>query len=534
MNTELTGHSLLGNLTVKESGATFRAINPGNDEPLEPEYHQLAGSSVDAVVAQAKAAFPVYSSKTGAQRAEFLRQIAANIEGVIESLVERMPAETALPEPRVRGESGRTAGQLRMFADLIEEGSWQDARIDTADPDRQPIPKPDVRSHLQPLGPIVVFCASNFPLAFSVAGGDTAAALAAGCPVIVKAHHSHPGTAELVGQAVMKAVASCQMPDGTFALVYGSGREIGTALVQHSAVKAVGFTGSRGGGTALMKAAAARPEPIPVFAEMSSINPVVVLSEALHAHSDQLAQGLHGSVTLGLGQFCTNPGLVFLPEGEAATAFTETLKSLFDETAKGCSLNQGIAESYRAATAASAALAQAGVVVHTANTAPDGGSACQVGPALFQVSAKAFLANEALHQEAFGPATTLVTYRNESDLVEALESLEGQLTGTIHGTQADLSGASTIIAALKSRVGRLLFGGFPTGVEVCHAMVHGGPYPSTSDGRSTSVGTMAIQRFVRAVCYQNAPDSLLPEALQNENPLKLQRLVNGQSTKESL
>jgi len=534
MKTQLTGHSLISGISIQETGTPFRAVNPATDQELEPQYDQLAKASVDAVAIQAQKAFQDYSLRSGADKAAFLRQIADNIEAVIEDLVEKMPTETALPEPRVRGEAGRTMGQLRLFAGLVEEGSWLDARIETALPDRQPLPKPDVRSLLQPLGPVVVFCASNFPLAFSVAGGDTAAALAAGCPVIVKAHHSHPGTAEIVGQAIMKAVETCGMPKGTFSLIYGSGREIGTALVQHPAVKAVGFTGSRSGGTALMKAAFERDEPIPVFAEMSSINPVVVLPEALQESGSQIAQGLQGSVTLGLGQFCTNPGLVFLPEGDAANAFASELKEGLAKAAPGHSLNSGIASSYRNVIQELANLSGDGVIAHHVTKGAENGSKCQVGTALFQVTSEAFHSNEALHQEAFGPSTTLVTYANESSLIKALNSLEGQLTGTLHGSENDLKQATEVIAALQQRVGRILFGGFPTGVEVCHSMVHGGPFPSTSDGRSTSVGSMAIQRFVRAVCYQSAPDSLLPDALKNGNPLGISRQVNGQLSKETI
>ncbi|MGB0581654.1 MAG: aldehyde dehydrogenase family protein, partial [Limisphaerales bacterium] len=318
MNTQLTGRSLLGGLTASDSGKTFNGINPANGDKLEPPYVGATADDASAIASQAAIAFPIYRAKSGRERAAFLRAIADNINAAVEDLVERMPSETALPEPRVRGETGRTVGQLRMFADLIEEGSWVDARIDTAKPDREPLPKPDVRSLFQPLGPVVVFCASNFPLAFSVAGGDTAAALAAGCPVIVKAHHSHPGTAEIVGHCVLAAVKSCDMPAGTFSLVYGSGREIGTALVQQPQVKAVGFTGSRAGGLALMKVASERDEPIPVYAEMSSINPVLILPETLAANGETIAGGLAGSVTMGMGQFCTNPGLVLLPAGDAA------------------------------------------------------------------------------------------------------------------------------------------------------------------------------------------------------------------------
>jgi len=530
MNTQLTGRSLLGGLAPADSGKTFNGINPATGGKLEPPYVGVSSDDVSAIAAQAAAAFPVYRAKSAMDRAAFLRAIADNITAVVEDLVERMPAETALPEPRVRGETGRTVGQLRMFADLIEEGSWVDARIDTAIPDRQPLPKPDVRSLLQPMGPVVVFCASNFPLAFSVAGGDTAAALAAGCPVIVKAHHSHPGTAEIVGQCVMAAVKSCGMPDGTFALIYGSGREIGTSLVRQPEVKAVGFTGSRAGGTALMKVASERDEPIPVYAEMSSINPVLILPEALTANGETIAGGLAGSVALGMGQFCTNPGLVLLPAGDAADQFAAKLKDGLAETT-GCLLNAGIASAYREALNARAGLSGDGIEILHSQPGDDGAT---VGSAVYKVTARAFLANPVLAEEAFGPETTLVTYANDEELLQVINAQEGQLTGTIHGTDADIAGASAAINALEGRVGRLIFGGFPTGVEVCHAMVHGGPFPSTSDGRSTSVGTMAIGRFTRAVSYQNAPQSYLPAELQNENPLGIHRLLDGKRTTDSL
>ena len=526
MNTKLTGRSLTGDCKVSDSGQTFNGINPANGEKLEPAYVGIGAADVEAVAQQAARAFAAYRAKSGKDKAAFLRAIADNIEGAVEDLVERMPAETALPEPRVRGEAGRTVGQLRMFADLIENGSWVDARIDLANPDRQPLPKPDVRSMLHPLGPVVVFCASNFPLAFSVAGGDTAAALAAGCPVIVKAHHSHPGTAEIVGQCVMHAVESCGMPTGTFTLVYGSGREIGTALVQRPEVKAVGFTGSRAGGTALMKVAAERPEPIPVYAEMSSVNPVLILPEALKANGEQIATGLAGSVTLGMGQFCTNPGLVLLPAGDDTEQFAAKLTDALEASSDGCLLNAGIAAAYRDALGARNGLNGDGIKV-LLNRPGDGADACKVGPSVLQVTASAFLNNPVLAEEAFGPATLLVTYANEIELLQVIEAQEGQLTGTVHGTDQDIADAPAEIDALREKVGRLIYGGFPTGVEVCHAMVHGGPFPSTSDGRSTSVGTMAIQRFTRAVSYQSAPQSQLPDELKDDNPLGISRLVDG-------
>lgn len=534
MKTQLEGRSLIS-VSAAETAFTFRAVNPATDQTLEPDYHPLAVSGVDSVASQAWGAFADYGQRSGAEKAAFLRKIAGNIDAVVEDLVERTTAETALPEARVRGETARTSGQLRLFAELAEEGSWADARIETARPDRKPLPKPDVRSMLQPIGPVAVFCAGNFPLAFSVAGGDTAAALAAGCPVIVKAHHSHPGTAEIVGQAVMDAAASCPMPAGVFSLVYGAGREVGAALVKHPAIKAVGFTGSRAGGIDLMtQAALDRDELIPVYAEMSSINPVVILPEALAQNGQSIAAGLCDSVTLGLGQFCTNPGLVLLPAGEMADRFALRLKENLANTPDGYALNSGIAESYRQGVCQIAALQERGVTVHLANTGDGGGQKCRIGAALFQASATAFLQEKTLHKEAFGPSTLLITCQDQDELLQVIDSLEGQLTGTIHGTNQDLQNAPQLITALRERVGRLIFGGFPTGVEVCHAMVHGGPWPAASDNRCTSVGTLSIQRFVRPVCYQNAPQTVLPNALKNANPLGIWRLVNGERTRNPL
>lgn len=527
MKIALTGKSLVAGLDLAPGGAAFKGVNPADNNALEPAYTAIVAEDVDKIAERAAAAFAEYRMKSGTERGAFLRAIAANIEAAGDDIAERMPAETGLPEGRARGETGRTVGQLRMFAALVEDGSWVDARIDTAQPDRQPLPKPDVRSMLQPLGPVVVFCASNFPLAFSVAGGDTASALAAGCPVIVKAHHAHPGTAEIVGQCVQAAVESCGMPAGTFSLVYGGGREIGTALVKDPRVKAVGFTGSRAGGTALMKVAAARPEPIPVYAEMSSINPVLILPEKLATEGEAIAKALAGSVTMGMGQFCTNPGLILLPAGAAADRFATVLKESLAASPNGCLLNSGITDAYRDALKARSTLKAEGFeILHE-----QPGEACQVGTALYRATATAFLANPVLAEEAFGPSTLLITYTNEDELLSVINAQEGQLTGTIHGTDQDLKSNCRAGYALHERVGRLLFGGFPTGVEVCHAMVHGGPFPSTSDGRSTSVGTMAINRFTRAMCYQNAPQMCLPEELKDGNPLGIVRLVDGNRTK---
>jgi NADP-dependent aldehyde dehydrogenase len=450
-----------------------------------------------------------------------LRAIATRIEGLGAALGERMTAETALPAARVEGERGRTCAQLRMFADLIEDGSWADARIETARPDRAPLPKPDLRSMLVPSGPVAVFCAGNFPLAFSVAGGDTASALAAGCPVIVNAHSGHPGTAELVGLAVVEAARETGMPEGVFSLLYGAGHDVGQALVRHPAVRGVGFTGSRTGGTALMALAAARPVPIPVFAEMSSVNPIFILENALREHWGAIATGLHASVTGGVGQFCTKPGLIFLAAGREADQFVSKLGSLMAATPSCPMLNRSIAENFAAKRSRLGSIATVQAVAE--------GVEQQAG--VFLTTSRAWRKNGVLHEEVFGPSTLVVLCENDADLITSAEALEGQLTATVHAEATDSDLARALLPVLARKAGRVLHNGFPTGVEVCHAMVHGGPFPATSDGRTTSVGSAAISRWTRSVCFQNMPAGLLPAELQEGNPRKLWRMIDGDRTR---
>ena len=522
---QLSGTSIIGFRRGAENGGTLHGFNPATGEELPPLYHSASRDEVDQTAQLAHTAFATYSQTTGADKARFLRNIADNIEALGDELITRANAETGLPPPRLRTETARTCNQLRLFAELVEEGSWVDARIDHGDRDRKPLPKPDVRSMLRPLGPVVVFGASNFPLAFSVAGGDTASALAAGCPVIVKAHHAHPGTSELVGLAVSDAVQSCELPEGTFSLLYGSGNEVGTALVKHPLIKAGGFTGSRAGGRALFDVASSRPEPIPFYAEMSSVNPVVILPGALRERSEQIAAGLHGSVILGAGQFCTNPGLVFLADNEDSEAFVQKLGALIEKTAEQTMLTPAISTSYQkgvSSRVSHTALSTIGVSNQTTQ--------CGANAALFKTTAADFLAHPELAEELFGPSTLVVFYTDQ--LVELVNSLEGQLTATIHGTEGDLKNNQYLIHLLETKAGRLVFNSFPTGVEVCHAMVHGGPYPATSDGRSTSVGTRAIYRFTRQVCFQDFPNSTLPAELQDENPRNIWRMVDGKITRE--
>lgn len=522
---KLEGYSIIGSKRGRGLAGSWQARNPSKDLDLETFFHAEDEEGLDQAVALAEEAFTVFGESSGSVRAGLLRAIAEEIDALEEEIVARMMSETALPEPRCRGEKGRTVGQLRMFADLVEEGSWLDARIDLAQPNREPLPKPDLRSMQRPLGPVGVFCASNFPLAFSVAGGDTASALAAGCPVIVRAHAAHPGVAELVGMAIQAAVAKCGLPEGVFSLLFDDGLVLGAAIAKHSGIKAIGFTGSRHGGRALMNYAAAREVPIPVYAEMSSINPIFILPEALAARGQQIAEGLVGSVSMGVGQFCTSPGLVFTA-GEGQSDFASAVSQGIGGLAPATMLHQGIANSFANGVSQMAAQQE---VEQLASVAATG---CQAGPVVFSTKLEAFLANEKLSTEVFGPSTLLVDCDSLDDFLKAADSLEGQLTASVHGTEADLEKAGPLLSLLSQRAGRLIVNGFPTGVEVCPAMVHGGPYPATSDGSSSSVGTQAISRFTRAVSWQSMPEGLLPPALQSSNPLAIWRLVDGSMSKD--
>lgn len=518
MTTPLLGTSFIGYSRSTGSEPHGNAVQPGTGTKLEPVYQSATPDEIEKTMVLAAAAFAVYSALSGKARAAFLRAAATEIEGAVEDIVERGQLETALPEARLRGETGRTVGQLRMFATQIEEGSWVDARIERADPDRKPIPKVDLRSMLRPLGPVAVFCASNFPLAYSVAGGDTASALAAGCPVVVIAHEAHPGVAEIVAAAVIRAAQTSGMPEGVFSVLYGGGRTVGQAVVKHPVTQAVGFTGSRAGGTALMDIAANRPQPIPVYAEMSSINPIVILPDALERGEEALAEGLFGSLTLGVGQFCTNPGLVFLPTGKG-DAFLSKLKSLIEAGAPGMMLHAGICKAF---AESKAAIASAPGVETLAESSVEI-AAGQGSSAVFTVSISDFIKNESLQAEMFGPATLIV--RGTVEEIEAtIPKLEGQLTASLHATDAELAAHGSLVQALQQRAGRLIFNGWPTGVEVCNSIVHGGPFPATSDGRSTSVGTMAIYRFCRPIAWQSFPDAALPAELQEANPLGIKRM----------
>jgi NADP-dependent aldehyde dehydrogenase len=513
----LHGRSLIAGSYAPEGGDTFHGFHPADGRALEPAYLSALPQDVERAVAAAVEAAPALAASSGKERGALLRGIADGIDAAAEALIERAHLETALPLPRLKGEVARTSNQLRLFAAVVEEGSWVMARIDTADPERTP-PKPDVRSMLRPLGPVVVFGASNFPLAFSVAGGDTASALAAGNPVIVKAHPAHPATGELVGQIVAAAVAASSLPAGAFSLLFDRGHAVGSALVQHPQVRAVGFTGSFRGGRALMDLVARREEPIPIYAEMGSTNPVFLLPGALAARGDELAAGLHGSFTLGGGQFCTKPGLVFLGE-ENSAAFTGKLRAAVNGGAAFPLLTEGIASVYGKDIAARTPLKTA------AGAAPSAGFGATA--TLLETTYAGFVADAHLAEEVFGPATLLVRCRDTAEMLAAARALKGHLTATVLGTEEDLARNPELLQILETKVGRVLFNGFPTGVEVGHAMVHGGPYPATSDGRSTSVGSLAIYRFCRPVCYQGMPQRALPPALRDENPEAIHRLWNG-------
>ena len=523
---EIGGRSIIGFDRGSATGNTFTAFNPETGEAIKPDFHSATDAEMNRAASLAEEARIPYGKLSGKTRAVFLRAIADNIEALGDVLIERASLETALPNPRFVGERARTCGQLRMFADLLDEGSWVDARVDHAISDRQPVPKPDVRSMLRPLGPVAVFCASNFPLAYSVAGGDTASALAAGCPVIVIAHTAHPGTAELVGSALIDAARSTGMPEGVFSLLFAKDYEIGQALVKHAAIKAVGFTGSRRGGRALMDIAAARPEPIPVYTEMSSVNPTFFLPGAIEERGEGLVTGLHASVSGGAGQFCTKPGLVFLPESGATRDFISNFKSQISETPSSPLLTGGIRESYTKASA------KRETEVEDFFEKSDGDlPGFAVPPSVFETTAIEFLKTPDLNEEIFGPTTLLIKSKSKDDLLEIARSLEGQLTASVHGTDEDLNKYADLVAILETKVGRLIFNGFSTGVEVCPSMVHGGPYPATSDSRSTAVGTRAITRFARLVCFQNFPDSALPDELKESNPLNLWRMIDGEIKK---
>ncbi len=526
---KLTGEMLIGARAVRGTAGTLRAVDPATGAGMEPAFGEGSAAEVDAACALAEAAFDEYRTVSLERRAIFLETIAQGIVDLGDELVERAMRETGLPRGRVEGERARTVGQLRLFASLAREGRWLGATIDRALPERKPMPRADLRAQKIPVGPVAVFGASNFPLAFSVAGGDTAAAFAAGCPVVAKSHSSHLGTAELVGRAVQQAVAECGLPEGVFSLLVGGGSTVGAALVQHPAICAVGFTGSRRVGRTLVALAAARTVPIPVYAEMSSINPVFVLPGALAERAEKVAQGLIDSVTLGTGQFCTKPGIAVGIAGPEFERFSAAAQASVEAKGATTMLNDGIHRAYCAG--AKQWEKDRGVRRLSMGGAPEPG-AYAGQPMLFATSARHFMQTPSLLEEVFGPATLLIECSGREELIAVATYLNGQLTATLHmaergGAERDTALARELLPLLERRAGRIIVNGFPTGVEVCYAMVHGGPSPATSDSRVTSVGAMSIERFLRPVCYQDLPAALLPEPLQDANPLGLWRLVEG-------
>ncbi len=507
----VSGKLFIGGAQVA-TAATFQAVNAATGDFMQPAFSAAGDAEIERACSLAWAALEPFRELDAAARARFLETIADQILGLGDELLERGHAETGLPLARLTGERGRTMGQLRLFADELRKGGWLGVRVDPALPDRKPMPRSDLRQRKVPLGPVVVFGASNFPLAFSVAGGDTAAALAAGCPVIVKGHSAHPGTSDLVAQAIVAAVKACDLPPGVFALLNGNSRSLGAGLVAHPRVKAVGFTGSRAGGLALMKIASERPEPIPVYAEMSSINPVFLLPAALAANAEKLGQDFVGSLTLGVGQFCTNPGLAIALDGPDLERFIAAAGSALGQVAPGVMLTSGIHAAYVKGVQH---LLDHEKVTLLARGAESPGKHCGRG-ALFSVGARDLLQHADVMNEVFGASSVIVRCANEAEMLEVAEHLEGQLTATLHLTAQDSAVAARLLPVVERKAGRLIANGWPTGVEVSHAMVHGGPFPATSDGRSTSVGTLAIERFLRPVCYQDFPDALLPRVLRRD------------------
>jgi len=525
----LNGLSIIASAPTQGRGRTFNAVSPLDSQSLEPAFHEASGGDVDRALHHAEDAFTHFRRSSGESRAVLLERIADEIIALGDDLLERAHRETGLPLDRLTGERGRTVGQLRLFAGVVREGSWCDARIDSALPDRLPLPKPDLCRILQPLGPVIVFGSSNFPFAYSVAGGDTASALAAGCPVIVKAHPAHPGTSELVGTAIARAVDAAGQPHGIFSMLHG-GVETGLALVRHPLARAVGFTGSRTGGLALFQAANARLEPIPVFAEMSSLNPVIMLPGALRERAAAMVEGLKASVTMGVGQFCTKPGFVFALGGPEFESFAEQFGQAITATRPGTMLHAGIRDAYATGVARLEKLP--GVVELGASSTEPDATRTEADPRVFATDAETFLLHRELHEEVFGPSTILVSARTWTELEALVRSLEGQLTAAVHATESDLDPAADLLAFLERKVGRMILNGFPTGVEVCPSMQHGGPFPATTDARFTSVGTAAITRWARPICYQNFPASRLPPELRDDNPLGLMRTVNGTLTRD--
>lgn len=506
----ITGNLFIAGKAVQTS-KTYKSINPVTNQELETEFYCADEQLIHQACKAAFDAFDHFRALPLEQRAHFLETIADNIELLGNALTTQTSLETGLPEGRVKGETGRTINQLRLFANVILQGDWEDLRLDPALPDRSPMPRPDLRQRRIAIGPVAVFGASNFPLAFSVAGGDTASALAAGCPVIVKAHPSHPGTSELIGQAIMHAVITCNLPNGVFSLIGGTGNDVGEWLVKNPYICAVGFTGSQAGGIALMKIASERPTPIPVFAEMGSINPVYLFDHALKNRAENIAKTFVASLSMSAGQLCTNPGLILAQSGANLEKFLSYVKQEVSQIPTSTMLNPSINRAFIQGTQQLTNTSRVTLV----GKGQDNVSPNQCQTMIYQTDGQNFIKTPSLSKEIFGAAALIVTYETKDELHQITEALDGQLTITLHIDQEDIEAAQSILPTMERKAGRILVNGWPTGVEVCSAMVHGGPFPATSDSRMTSVGTAAIERFLRPVCYQNFPTSLLPTELQN-------------------
>jgi acyl-CoA reductase-like NAD-dependent aldehyde dehydrogenase len=482
---------------------------------------------IEGIFHSAQEAFWLYKNSTAEAKSNFLKEIAKGLDFNREVIISSASQESNLPIARITGELGRTMGQIQLFVKLIEEGSWVEAVIDRADPERLPLPKPDIRRFLTPLGPVVVFGASNFPLAFSTAGGDTISALAAGCPVIYKGHPAHPKTSRLVADIISQAANETNMPKGVFTHVEG-GIELGQALVKHPIAKAVAFTGSFTGGKAIFDLANQRAEPIPVFAEMGSINPIVTLPKRLSKDLKELAKQFVGSLTLGVGQFCTNPGLILVPK-QFANEFAVEVKAILNDIAGAPMLHEGIAAAYYQSLEKLSTKRELEWHIQ-----PKQSDLILGNPALAEVKAEDWLKEHKFQEEVFGCYALMVVYENQEELMAIGQALHGQLTITIWGEEEELVGHEKLLNVFKEKCGRLLFKGVPTGVEVGHAMQHGGPFPATTDSRGTSVGAYAIKRFARPIAFQDTPEILLPDALKSNNPLKIWRMVDGEFTKNQI
>ena len=526
----MTGKNYIGNQLVATGTKTYKTFNPELDQENETVFVEATSKEIEEAVNLAASAFKEFRTISGVKKAEFLNAIADEILALDDLLIQTFCLESGLPEGRAKGERGRTIGQLRSFANLVAEGSWIEATIDEAQPNREPMPKSDIRKMLIPLGPVVVFGASNFPLAYSTAGGDTAAALASGCPVLVKSHPMHAGTGELVASAIIKAAKKTGMPNGVFSNLNSSGIEVGQELVSHHKVKAVGFTGSIKGGRALLDLAAKRAEPIPVFAEMGSINPVVILPKALENRYQEIAKTYAASITLGSGQFCTNPGLLLGIKSESLSNFIAEVSEEIIKINPSCMLHPNIKKGYTINKEKIVSQDKVSVTANYTSSIKNN----YAEQAIVTVDGKTFLENPTLHLEVFGPFSMIVRCENASQLEQVIANLEGQLTGTIISDENEISDYQNVISALRHRVGRIIFNGVPTGVEVCESMVHGGPYPACTDSRFTAVGINSIKRWVRPFSYQDWPNELLPKELQNENPMSIFRTIDGLRTTKKI